>query len=87
MSDINENLIKVAEHWEKAAEKLFAFADDRSVVYDEEPTEDECLRNCDETAAIVLKDCAEELRRVAAGGLPTLDMTPEEKLLRALGHK
>lgn len=79
---ITENLSKVAEHWEKAAETLLSryppFVEGRELdVF-------EMTRACDETAAIVLRDCATELRQVAAGGEPTLDMSPEEKLKRAL---
>jgi hypothetical protein len=82
MDKTNENLLKVVEHWELAAKRLLSY--ETSVFPD---VSDEMLKACDETAAIVLEDCATELRRVLAGGEPTLDMSPEEKLLRAIEAK
>jgi len=75
-NDIIRNLSQVADHWEKSAKELLGYE-----------WESEILKACDMTAAIILQDNADELRRVIAGGAPTLNMSPEEKLQRALAER
>jgi hypothetical protein len=73
-----EYLERLTKHWRTSADELFDLA---------EVNQEGCLQECDETAAIVLRDCASAVDRFLSG-LPILvDLTPEEKLLQALKER
>jgi hypothetical protein len=69
-------LEKLKSHWYSSADRLMSQPEGT----------DECLRECDETAAIVLRDCAFSLERFLLGLPPLVGMSPEEKLLQAINE-
>jgi hypothetical protein len=82
MDDAEKSYLEKLEyHWRSSADRLWVMSEEADA------DDDECLRECDQTAAIVLRDCADALNRFKQGLPILIGLTPEDKLLQALKER